>query len=493
MSDFSKCYPDEEDTKKKLTLLKLHDDNKYKVPSINRSKINDSSATHIDECEKICYSDSFKSGPGDQADCIYNCKTVQRGFDYPIFYSSNIPMDHWSLKDGNVEVKDGSKLATQFNALDTNIIKTLITGDGQTLGKNYIYPMDKTLKNPLTGKYLDASCRDPSTGQKKPRYMFIRGIPKGDITRYAGLNLNLPIEPVDWKTGIPAKNWAGLFAKVGTVDDSGEKGGKARLKKILIELKKRCATFLYDDGVDASGEWDPVDKLRISPQCETKLKKIAPFDYQSIKSYDSSLFNSTLKGLKPVEWKTAVSKNWQGLFTAIGKIDSSGLKGGKVKLQKALTELKKGCFTFLYDVQVNASGEWDPVDKLRIPPDCESELKNIAPSVYQAIKSYDSSIFNGNLKGLIPSIVEDIVDINPISLLHKSGLLTDDSEDEKCQTIIQPLGEARYEEPGVDGAPALKNYKFEVFTNFPEQDRFKIICMFFVVVILFLNILYNIE
>ena len=406
MSNFSKCYPDEDDMKKKLTLLKLQDENKYKVPSINRSKINDSSALHIDECEKSCYSTGFK---GNKADCIYNCKTVQRGFDYPIFYSSNIPMDHWSLKDGNVEVKDGSKLATQFNALDTNIIKTLITGEGQTLGKNYIYPMDKTLKNPLTGKYLDASCRDPSTGEKKPRYMFIRGIPKGDITRYAGLNLNLPIEPVDWKSG---------------------SGGKSDKNGLLTPL-------------------DPKDK----------------------------------------------KKTWKGLFVSIDGSDKTGEKGRK-KLQKALTELKKRCFTFLYDVQVNASGEWDPVDKLRIPPDCESELQNIpddGDKIYQAIKTYDSSIFNGNLKGLIPSIVEDIVDINPISLLHKSGLLTEDSEDEKCQTIIQPLGEARYEEPGADGVPALKNYKFEVFTNFPEQDRFKIICMFFVVVILFLNILYNIE
>jgi hypothetical protein len=109
MSNFSKCYPDEDDMKKKLTLLKLQDENKYKVPSINRSKINDSSALHIDECEKSCYSTGFK---GNKADCIYNCKTVQRGFDYPIFYSSNIPMDHWSLKDGNVLVISPKKDTT---------------------------------------------------------------------------------------------------------------------------------------------------------------------------------------------------------------------------------------------------------------------------------------------------------------------------------------------------------------------------------------------
>ena len=342
----------------------------YTVPSLKRSKLN-IEADHIDKCSTNCYK-KFPKNRNLRNDCLSDCKSLKMGFNYPVFYSSNIPMGgSWVTENGKVKIKKGSELENQINALDKNIIKTLITGEGQVLGKNYIYPMDKELKIPFTDKYLNANCVDPKTGLKKRRNMYIRGIPEGDVTRYAGLDLNLPEEPVDWTS-----KWTLLFTKI----DKDPKKGKKRLENILKELKKKC-------------------------------------------------------------------------------------------------------FTFLYDVKVDSNGEWNPYDQLKIPPNCEQTLKTIDSNVYQKIIDFDKTqktIFAGSLKGLIPSIVEDVLDVNPISLIHKSGLITDSEEEEKCLTITQGLGEARYSNP------TLKPYKFEVFTNYSDKVSFKNICIIIVVVLFFL-------
>ena len=333
---------------------------------------------NLDDCSKKCISESttYKKDK-----CEKDCKSLTRGFDHPVFFSSSIPRNildkSWVSTDGGptqqISQAQGSKLKTQILSLDDNIIKALFTGEGRNgtnegglvLGKNYAKPMDLELKIPLSNEYINADCRDPTTNEKKKRNMYIRGIPRGNITDYIGINLNLPREPVDWRTG-----WAALYQKI----------PKKKLEKILKELKIRC-------------------------------------------------------------------------------------------------------FTFLYDVQVDAAGVWTPINELRIPGACFKHLQNITTKAeYNILKGFGG----GSLKGLIPSIIEDVVDMNPVSLLRKSGV-TNDTQDDKCKTITENLGAVRYEKP------KLTPYKFEVFTNFPEQDRFKIICMLIVVIVLFLNLIYNIE
>ena len=337
----------------------------------------------LDDCPKKCINESTTYK---KEKCEKDCKSLKRGFDHPVFFTSSIPRN--TLEKSRVTTKggqkkeitqtEGSKLKTQILSLDANIIKALFTGEGRSgtneaglvLGKNYAKPMDLELKIPLSNEYINADCRDPTTNEKKKRNMYIRGIPRGNITDYIGINLNLPMEPVDWRTG-----WAKLHGVI----------KKPRLEIILKELKNRC-------------------------------------------------------------------------------------------------------FSFLYDVQVDDKGDWAPVDQLKIPGACLKHLQNISTAAeYTILKKYGG----GSLKGLIPSIIEDVVDMNPVSLLRKSGVIDDNSQkktqDDKCVTITENLGAARYEKPN------LKAYKFEVFTNFREQDRLKIICMLIVVIVLFLNLIYNIE
>jgi hypothetical protein len=185
---------------------------------------------------------------------------------------------------------------------------------------------------------------------------------------------------------------------------------------------------------------------------------------------------------------TKTTKTWDGLFKAIG--GSTAVAPGKKKLEKALKKLKRECKTFLYDVQTKEIGttskwEWSPVAKLKIPPECEQKFQDIDSTMYNNMKNYDSSIFAGPLRGLIPSIVEDVVDLNPVSLARKSGLYTSETlaEQEKCKYITQQLGEQRY-----SNATDLQAYTFEVFTNYSDDERIKIICMLIVVVVLFLFI-----
>ena len=342
----------------------------------------------LDECSKKCNNESVTYK---KENCEKKCKSLKRGFDHPVFFSSSIPrtiLDKtWSKgenkkkgggKTVTISEAQGSALTTQILTLDTNLIKALFTGEGRkggggglVLGKNYAKPMDLELKIPLSNEYINADCRDPTTNDKKKRHMYIRGIPRGNITEYLGINLNLPMEPVDWTTG-----WASLYQQI----------PKKRLEIILKELKNMCFSFLYDTRVNTTN---------------TK----------------------------------------QTLY------------------------------------------EWSPIDKLSIPGDCLKHLKNIATtSEYNILKNFGG----GSLKGLIPSIIEDVVDMNPVSLLRKSGV-TNGTQDDKCVTITENLGAARYEEP------KLTPYTFEVFTNFTEQNRFKIICMLIVVIVLFLNLIYNIE
>jgi len=364
MSEFDTCYTDSQS--KKNRLLQLQDELIFDKDSVSVKKTSPPSSTseHIDSCVSNCKTDA----------CRRKCASLKRGIDHPIFFESPFTYNK-------------SQLAQQFEILETNLIGTLITGKGEDakrnvtdriMGKNYIYPMDKELKVPLTGEYVNANCTSPD-GSKKRRNMYIRGIPRGDVAKYVGLNLNLPVEPVDWRVG--QKSWKGLF----------EITGKEELHIVLKDLKKRCFSFLYDVNV-ATASRSGVD-----------------------------------------------------------------------------------------------AGDWDPVDKLRIPPKCERILKKISPGIYKKILNYDSSIFGGSLKGLLPSIVEDVVDLGPASLIRKSGIFSTQDQD-KCVTATQPLGEAVYGDLG-----DLKNYNFEVFTNYSKHDMIKIICMLIVLVALFLNLFYNIE
>ena len=345
---------------KQILLRNLKNDLSDKKITLSNGAIGDlSKIKHIKECSLEC--NKFAKTM-DKENCKKKCKSLTMGFNFPIFYSSSVP-----------RTSKGSEFKKQVDILDQNIIQTLITGNNsqKVLGKNYAKPMDLELKIPLSKEYVNANCRDAKTKQKKRRYMYIRGIPRGNIAKGS---IILPNEPIDWRTG-----WTALFSKM----DSG---------------------------------------------------------------------NDAVKGRK--------------------------------RLEEILKELKNRCFTFLYDVQINAAGVWAPVDKLTIPGDCLKHLKNITKdSEFSILKNYTPS----NLKGLIPSIVEDVVDMNPISLLEKSGIADNNYNEDTCLTISENLGEARYSNPD------LKQYKFEVYTNFNENDRFKIICMLIVVIVLFLNLIYNIE
>ena len=342
-----------------------------------------------------CYSTCIKTK--DNVECKAECSNLKNGFKYPVFYTNPTDIPEYSgssVANANHLVPQ-SEMATIIKDLDANLMGALITGNvngkEMVLGKNYVYPMDYNMKVPFVGDNINADCIKPS-GEKTTRNMFIRGIPKGDIAKYIGLNLNLPEQPIDWTKARPVS--------------SGPGGTKA-------------------------------------------------------------------------------TKTWDGLFKAIG--GSTAVAPGKKKLEKALKKLKRKCKTFLYDVQTNpTSGDWSPVAKLKIPPECEQKFHDIVgPSTYKQIKDYDSSIFAGSLRGLIPSIVEDVVDLNPVSLARKSGLYSSETsaEQEKCKYITQQLGEQIYSDNS-----KLDSYTFEVFTNYSDDERIKIICMLIVVVVLFLFI-----
>ena len=355
-----KCGLDMADTLKKY---RPNDVNEYRPINLvsNKNKL------LLDDCFANCIKTKDATG------CADECSNLKNGFKYPVFYTNptDIPEYTGSPTADGGDLVPQSEMATMIKDLDANLMGALITGNAggkdMVLGKNYVYPMDYNMKVPFVGDNINADCIKPS-GEKTTRNMFIRGIPKGDIAKYIGLNLNLPEQPIDW------------------------------------------------------------------------------------------------------------SKKWTGLFKAIG--DKEGL-------EKVLRKLKKKCKTFLYDVQTDKDGKWKPVAKLKIPPECEQKLYDIDSTMHDKMKNYDSSIFSGSLRGLIPSIVEDVVDLNPVSLARKSGLYTSESlaEQEKCKYITQRLGEQRY-----SNANDLQSYTFEVFTNYSDDERIKIICMLIVVVVLFLFI-----
>ena len=367
----------------------------YDIKNINEYRPIDQSClkkTLLEDCYTDCIKDKDATDKNDQTKCKNSCSNLKKGFSSPVFYTnpSGIPeyTGAYGRHKDDVTPAAGSHLnlvspkdpeiTRMIKDLDSNFIGALITGKDtngadMVLGKNYVYPMDYNMKVPFLGDSINADCVKPN-GEKTTRNMFIRGIPKGDIAKYIGLNLNLPEQPRDWTKG---------------------------------------------------------------------------------------------------------EKNWTGLYNVVG---------GKVKLEKVLKKLKRECKSFLYDVQTKEVGgtwEWSPVAKLKIPPECEQQLYGIDSTMHDKIKKYDSSIFTGSLRGLLPSIVEDVVDLNPISLARKSGLYSSETsaEQEKCKYITQHLGEQKY-----SNANDLKPYTFEVFTNYSDDERIKIICMLIVVVVLFLFI-----
>jgi len=350
--------------------------NKYTPTDVNEYRpinlVSDKSKLLLDDCFANCIKTKDATG------CSTECSNLKNGFKYPVFYTNptDIPEYTSSPTADGADLVPQSEMTTIIKDLDANLIGALITGNANgkdmVLGKNYVYPMDYNMKVPFVGDNINADCIKPS-GEKTTRNMFIRGIPKGDIAKYIGLNLNLPEQPIDWST-----KWTGLFTAI---------GGKEGLEKVLRKLKKECKTFLYDvqtKEIGTTGKW-----------------------------------------------------------------------------------------------------EWSPVAKLKIPPECEQKFQDIDSTMYNNMKNYDSSIFAGPLRGLIPSIVEDVVDLNPVSLARKSGLYTSETlaEQEKCKYITQQLGEQRY-----SNATDLQAYTFEVFTNYSDDERIKIICMLIVVVVLFLFI-----
>jgi len=325
-----------------------------------------------------CYNECVKVGNTTTAICIKECSSLKKGFTNNVYYSS---------KDVDPTGSTG-ELMESIDQLENDFIGGLITGRQQTaagakdkiLGKNYAYPMDFKLNLPFMGDALNADCIKPD-GTTTTRHMYIRGIPVGDVAKHIGLNLHIPEAPDHKYVG--AVWWKQLFRYIGGNTDVGEKKGKQMLEPVLIELKRKCRTFLYD-------------------------------------------------------------------------------------------------------VQVNAEGVWDPKAKLKIPPGCEESLKRIDPKIYKILKDYpNSNIISGSLRGLIPSIVEDVIDLNPLSLARKSGLTSNESsgELEKCKYITAKLGEQRYSDDG-----DLKPYTFEVFTNYNMNEKIKEMCMLIVIVVLFLFI-----
>lgn len=331
--------------------------------SVNYDKIKRSikpiktTALNINDCVKNCQ----ETKTGDELlNCSYECNLYKEGISFPIFYEG-ISSDY---KGGSVkkdEMASVDEIDTILDTMDTNLLGGLITGKDSNgkdmiMGKNYIYPMDYSMNIPFTNESINADCLDKNYNRKQ-RYMYIRGIPRGDIAQEMGWSLNLPNEPIPNK-----EDWNNLFKKI----------DKQRLKTILEKLKEEC-------------------------------------------------------------------------------------------------------FSFLYDVQTNDSGEWSPLNKLIIAPGCRKYLKKITtPQEYKILSPYIS----GSLKGLLPSIVEDLVDILPTNLLESSGLLENvDPSDQKCKTVTRELGLARYSKPD------LKSFSFETFSNYKNNNHSILIIIICIIVV----------
>ena len=356
--------------------------------------VNNKKVPHMDQCKLECEQKYKDKTQKVVKECEYKCKELTQGFDYPVYYEG-VGIDY---KGGKV-VKAGSgehqdQLDDVIDQMGNNLIGALITGkksfgDGEEkdiiLGKNYVYPMNYELSVPLTDMTINADCY-PEKGEdynRKQRYMYIRGIPTGDVAANMGITINLPEEPT-------FESWDPLLLGFGNTIPLG----KDKLKPVLDELKQKCFSFLYDAQTDDSGEWSPQAKLVIPPECKKYLKKM---------------------------------------------------------------ELSK----------------------------------TINPTQYNLLNGYVS----GSLRGLLPSIVEDVVDILPWNLAEKSGIFTDGVPTEKngifagmdptqqvCHTPTRQLGVARY------GEPELQDYTFETFSSPTNNISLQDICLLFICIIIIILI-----
>jgi len=347
---------------------------------------NRSTVPHIDNCKQE--GDRELTIPK-KKECEYKCKELTQGFDYPVYYEG-IGINY---KGGKV-VKSGSgehqdQLDGVIDQMGNNLIGALITGERVSgsgdliLGKNYVYPMDYELKVPLTDMTINADCY-PKKGDynRKQRYMYIRGIPTGDVAANMGITINLPEEPI--------------------INDKSKS-----------------------------------------------------------------------------DWTTLISSF----------VD-------KDKLKPVLDELKQKCFSFLYDTQ-SKDGVWSPQAQLVIPPECKKNLKQMEQE--GTITTDQLQLLNdrstGSLRGLLPSIVEDVVDILPWNLAEKSGIFTDGVPTEKngifagmdptqqvCHTPTRQLGVARY------GEPELQDYTFETFSSPTNNISLQDICLLFICIIIIILI-----
>ena len=323
--NFEKC-PD------KSQLNKLYNDLSFNA--VNSDTVH-TTALDISCCKKECESidKSFKK---QKIKCQQKCNSLFANFQSPVTYSNDMPKDNKT-----------NELIQLADMVKQNYVGALITGGkggDKMLGKNYVIPMDFGIDIPFTDEKVDGKCiSSKNPGVKKQRYMYVRGIPKGDIAEKIGMSLNLPEEP---------------------------------------------------------------------PGTEKEA--------------------------------TDAVAGWNKLSNDIGKD----------RLEQILRELKIKCKSFLYDVKVNEYGDWTPLQPLKIPPECKNHLKTITSTdEYNQL----SDAISGSLRGLVPSIAEDLVDILAVATRNIPSMI--DIETDTCKRVTKELGTARYNNPDT------KQYSFETFAN----------------------------
>jgi len=250
---------------------------------------------NMKDCENyvIC---STKTGK-QKIKCKKKCDEVRKGFVTVPFIPPKI---------GNNAIDNIS------DELHDNLVTKLLTGemDGKInneYGKVYYKEMDTEISLPFTRKTLNANCT--INGKKHRQYMKINGITIDENIK--NIHVNLPIKPKKDEPG-----WKALVAV--------SKFNKDNIGDILIKLKKECPTFLYDQGVNTNGKWDPQNKLSIPPNCADKLWPI-------INTIGAQYNNNEKKKL----YSHLVAKHIVGLKGLIPSIASDFIEIGKVGMDFA--------------------------------------------------------------------------------------------------------------------------------------------------------------